>query len=403
MSHFIIVADDLTGATDTAARCFGSGLPAKVYLSPPQKPLEVGVSAVTSDSRHLPAPEAALAVGELVSALKAPPGAIWYKKIDSTLRGNLGSELDALLQGLATQATTSMEADSCAIVCPAFPAQGRGLLHGKLVLQTSEMPEISLAARLAEQTKRPQQAVALAQVRNGVTHLAHALREAVKDGVQLLTVDALTDADLAQIVAAAQQALSKVLYCGSAGLAGALAVHLQEESLRATAPASQRRQHEASGATLVVVGSGNPVAQEQLRRLKQLVQVQALECHPSTTGSAKWERRAGSLATVLHLPPPTAATELDGAVARNYAQMVGEQAATLWKESWPERLLVTGGDTAMAVLSGVGIQELTIVEEVMPGIARSEAQDGWGRQVEVILKPGGFGDAETLIQLLGVD
>jgi len=69
----------------------------------------------------LPADLAAQRVRALAAGMGEHAESTWYKKIDSTLRGHLGQELDALLDTLGR---------SCALVCPAFPAQRRGLVDG---------------------------------------------------------------------------------------------------------------------------------------------------------------------------------------------------------------------------------------------------------------------------------
>ena len=93
MRYLKILADDLTGAADTAARCRHFGMPATIFLDIPELPLPPGALAFTSDSRHLPADEAARQARNTAARLPRL-NAQWYKKIDSTLRGNIGSELD---------------------------------------------------------------------------------------------------------------------------------------------------------------------------------------------------------------------------------------------------------------------------------------------------------------------
>jgi uncharacterized protein YgbK (DUF1537 family) len=117
-----IIADDLTGAADSAARCVYAGLSAEIWFEE-QSELEtsdmpgVDVVAFSTDSRFLSPEEAAQRVTVTLSVLSSWAGTTWYKKIDSTLRGNLGSEIDALLAALP---------DAIAVISPAFPAQQRG-------------------------------------------------------------------------------------------------------------------------------------------------------------------------------------------------------------------------------------------------------------------------------------
>lgn len=397
--HFIIIADDLTGAADTAARCFGGGLPAMVYPAFSQQPLMVGAAAFTSDSRHLPAAQAAQSVSRLIESIAAPANAIWYKKIDSTLRGNLGSELDAMLATL-TSRHDAARAAPCAVVCPAFPDQGRGLINGQLVLQTGGPQGIDLPTRLQEQTTRPHAAIPLSEVQRGAAPLAQCLQDVTQAGAQLLSIDALTNSDLEIIVTAAQQALPNALFCGSAGLAGALTAHLLRQHPPALSPPFMGEARLTEAATLVVAGSGNPIAQQQIQQLRGMSNLHTIEYQPQRIWALSPDLILSNPTILLHLPPPAASAILDGPEARQHAAMLGEQATILWQMLWPRRVILTGGDTAMAVLSRVGIEQLTIIEELMPGIPLALGHDRWGRTVEVILKAGGFGDAQTLVQLV---
>src|SRR5215212_9362315 len=133
--NLIILADDLTGAADCAARCRQAGLSATITLPGARVCESDGAICCTSDSRHLPADLAARRVHELAASFGTYAGSIWYKKIDSTLRGHLGQELDALLDALGR---------SCALVCPAFPAQRRGLADGYLVIDSAPAQPLHL-------------------------------------------------------------------------------------------------------------------------------------------------------------------------------------------------------------------------------------------------------------------
>src|SRR5918998_6730177 len=125
VDRVVIVADDLTGALDTAAVLRRQGFGACVVLDAAQFTssglLPFDVLAITTETRHLAAPEPVL--GRLVPML--PPESLVYKKIDSTLRGAIGAELVALLDNSPAHA---------ALVVPALPAQGRALVHGHLVV-----------------------------------------------------------------------------------------------------------------------------------------------------------------------------------------------------------------------------------------------------------------------------
>src|SRR5689334_20516665 len=206
----MILADDLTGAADCAARCHAAGLGAAIALPGARIPDGGGAICCTSDSRHLPPDLAAQRVRELAGGMGKYRQSMWYKKIDSTLRGHIGQELDALLDALGR---------SCALVCPAFPAQQRGLADGALVIDPAPAQPPHLPTLLASQSRRAVGAIGLADIRGGVGHLTQRLLAERAAGAELLAADALEEADLQTLLEAALQALPDALLCGSAGLA----------------------------------------------------------------------------------------------------------------------------------------------------------------------------------------
>jgi uncharacterized protein YgbK (DUF1537 family) len=105
-----MIADDLTGACD-AGVAFS---PAYVVLREPWPP-DAAALVFSTASRNDPPDVAAAKVRALRQHLPSAP--ILFKKIDSVLRGNVRAELDAM-------------AAPGAVVCPAFPEQGRTVKNG---------------------------------------------------------------------------------------------------------------------------------------------------------------------------------------------------------------------------------------------------------------------------------
>jgi D-threonate/D-erythronate kinase len=398
ISPLLILADDLTGAADTAARCCGVGLPALIYLQPPRPPLTPGVTAFTSDSRHLPPGAAAARVQELARPLQGQPGR-WYKKIDSTLRGNIGSEIDALLDLLALP---------CAIVCPSFPAQGRGLEDGYLVAPNLPPRSLHLPSLLQEQSRRRIEAIPLATVRSG--DFEEELAKALVRGAQLLVVDALADADLAQILMAVAAVIPEALLCGSAGLVGILAESMAGReaaglTASSTACLAEDSSHEAREGVQVVlvVGSGSEMAHRQVEHLcsEEEVARLLLDSDSPTLAADDLPDRLPRLC-LFHLPQPTPGAPLEGPLARRYAEQLGAAAVAFIEKSEPSLLILTGGDTAVSVLGRLGIDRLQVVAELLPGMPLCEGSANDGCSYRVIMKPGSFGDERTLVRLLAL-
>ena len=386
----LILADDLTGTADTASRCRAAGLPATIFLAPPHPPLPAGVVAFTSDSRHLSPQAAARRVREVAVPLVGV-SALWYKKIDSTLRGNIGSELDALLDLLDAPA---------ALVCPAFPAQARGLVNGRLVAPGGPAVGIHLPGLLREQSRYPVQSFSLEDVRSG--ELAERFQRKDANGQRrrgegeraLFVVDGMTDADLGLIVDAAQS-IPGVLLCGSAGLIGEVA---KRQAGGKELPGFAKPGSSAVNA-LVVVGSGSPMAHRQI--------VGLLAAYPAAArlvveaGDAPSAAPLDNPIVLIHQPPPAPGALLDGPEARQRAERLADTVCAHIAQRLPALLLLVGGDTAVAVLSRLGVARLTVESELLPGMPLCTA-DVNGRSLRVVMKPGSFGDENALASLLRI-
>ena len=380
----VILADDLTGAADSAARCCGSGMAAIVCVQPPTSPPRCDALALTSDSRHLPAPLAAQRVRTLLDGLALPPDTAWYKKLNSTARGNLGSEIDAMLEELGRL---------YAVVCPAFPAHGRGLRHGTLVWPHAPRPPVHLPSLLARQSRYPVASLELPHVRLGTTHLLTQLRDATRDGQRrLLVLDAVTDDDLATIAAAAIALLPSVLPCGSAGLVGALATRLPRSGRPGISP-TESAGHGMDRPAVVVVGSGSTTAHRQIEYARRHGQVRTVDIRANAT-------RAWGGDTVFHLPPPAAQATLDDGTARGAARELADAALPTLRRGQAAVLVLVGGDTAMILLERLGITQLTVVRELLPGMPLAQAVDRNGHRRWVVLKAGNHGDETALVTLL---
>jgi len=387
MQQILILADDLTGAADTASRCRAAGLSATIFLTPPRPSLPAGVVAFTSDSRHLPPAEAAARTRAVAAPLADQP-AIWYKKIDSTLRGNIGSELDALLDLLDTPA---------ALVCPAFPTQGRGLRKGSLIAPNLSA-EVHLPTLLRQQSRYPVLSFSLEDVRSGALAERFQRRAAEAQSRRggwdrlVFVVDGMTDEDLGWIVDAAE-AVPGLLLCGSAGLIGEVAKRQgQKEDLPGFGKPGR-----SESKTLIVVGSGSPVAHRQIDGL--------LAAHPAAprlvleANSVNGTAPVDAPLVLIHQPPPLPGTPLDGPDARRRAELLADAALVQIGRMQPGLLILVGGDTAVAVLSRLGVDQLTVQTELLPGMPLCTAQVN-GRSLQVVMKPGSFGDEETLARLL---
>jgi uncharacterized protein YgbK (DUF1537 family) len=317
-----LLADDLTGALDTAARFVGLvGVVPTVWT---HEAIPAGSCAIDSGTRERDAASARAVVASLAPALAA--GEIAFKKIDSLLRGHLVPELRACLDARSPDGLLFAHT----ILAPAFPFQGRITRRSRTWLRDgADWREIAF------------------------DHAA----------LPVPMHDAETDADLDRIVTVGRRLAGRVLWCGTAGLAGALAV-------RRAVPAPALR-----GPVLALIGSDHAVTQNQI---------------------AAW-RESASARAAIDLRTILLWTGIDRDSARRLIATGFE--AQLATAARPGVLFVSGGETLRAVCTSLGGTRLDVDGELEPGVPTSLLRGGrWDGQ-RVVSKSGAFGDAGFLIRL----
>jgi 4-hydroxythreonine-4-phosphate dehydrogenase len=273
---------------------------------------------------------------------------VLIKKIDSTLRGHVAAELAAAAGVLGRRPI---------LFAPAFPGQGRTVRDARLHL--AGKPRSGDLRALLAHAGLPATHLDLASVRGG--GLARAMRAALATGAKALACDAVRDADLDAIARAGLRLRPRPLFVGSAGLARALA-----RTFARTAAAPRPKLDWRP--VIAVVGSASPVSARQARELarsRRLIGAGALV-------RMAWTREPGP----RDIP----------AVRR-----LGRQVARLAPRA---HYVLTGGETARAVLAARGLRELRLLGEVEPGVPFGMAPDG----TLVCTKAGAFGNPGTLVK-----
>jgi len=400
MQRWLILADDLTGANDCAVAFARHGHTATVTWGEAD-PAE-GVLAIDANSRRM-APADAAARHRALMAAWHQPGTALFKKIDSTLRGQPAAELAETLAVLR-------EADrpALALVAPAFPDTGRTTEGGRVRLHGAPLEDSSLWAREHSYPSAELRAVLataglgaghlpLAGVRAGEAALAAALREAVAGPLPALVCDAATAGDLAAIACASLPLAGQVIWVGSGGLAAALA---------AAAPAGQAAvpfhapPTSSAGGLLLVVGSLAEASRAAAARLREADGVHSFALTPALLREgpgAAWQARAEAIAAVLARGEDalvTIAAEPEADLAQGPA--LAEALAALLHPAGRHMggLFATGGETACAVLTRLGVGGIRLLDEIEPGVPLGITRGRIG--IPVVTKAGAFGGAETI-------
>ncbi|WP_197321142.1 four-carbon acid sugar kinase family protein [Saccharomonospora sp. NB11] len=376
-----VIADDLTGAGDTALQFAEAGWTAELLLHAGASTAEV--VAVTTDSRALAPAEAATRVRDTTAGLLDAGVPRLYKKIDSTLRGPVRAEIDAVLDTLGPDVT--------AVVCPAFPAVGRTLVDGTLLVDGTPVADTSVG-------RDPVTPVTCSHVPTlldapsvrldpdlGPEDWARAARAAGR----VVVVDAADDADLDRVAALTAALGDRAVAVGSAGLA---------------APLARRwRQPAPSGTALVVVTTLHSATAEQAHRLSASGVPTVAPTPQQVLDDDAWaEFTATALAEAARRPEVLllqAPERGDGDLAADVvAARLGKLAARLVHETDVTGLVATGGDGARAVLAALGGNGIRVTGQVAPGVPLGTVVGGPNAGLPVATKAGGFGGPDVLTQ-----
>lgn len=386
----VVVADDFTGANDAGVSLALCGKTVSVAFSLPF-PSPTAALVINTDSRALTSAEAADRIRRLPAEIA---GTRWLiKKIDSTLRGNVGAET-AALQALSGRRQV--------IVAPACPSAGRTTQHGRCLVHGVPVNETEFAS----DPKTPVTEAAVAarfpdSVATVVT--ADTLEAALVQGAELLIVDATRDDELDAVIATAHRCPQMPLLVGSAGLCDALARHL--------APVKRRP-------VLAVVGSMSEMAQRQIALAAAapgvttlLIDVEAVV--QGTTTDYLCQAIAALQAgrhCILYTCPDHAARHQIARICQQHqlsraalgdllCTFLGELTRQILRACPPAALYVSGGDVAIAVARALGAQGFAITGRVAQCVPYGRFLGcHWRRPV--MTKAGGFGKDETLLEVL---
>ena len=300
-----IIADDLTGALDSAAPFAGRELAVQVALSPEAVAAIAAsgaqVMAVSTRSRDGTEDAARKAMAQVVAAL--PAGVPVLKKIDSRLKGHVAAEI-----GMLDPARM--------LVAPAIPEFGRITQDGHVRGHGIARP-IPVAEALGPLAGRA------------------------------IIPDVTSPAEMA---AALDMAEPGDLLVGARGLAEALAIRMTgQPTATPVAPRAAR--------SLLVVGSRDPITVEQARRVQASGLATVL---PAPLGEAVPD------ATPPHLliqVVPGQATRTGAQVTDALARSIHPRLT-----AGRQALLLSGGATAEAVLAHMGIASLRLAGECLPGL-----------------------------------
>lgn len=375
MSVIRILADDLTGALDTAA-AFAGEVP--VFIDrPPSKDSRYAdalISVVATPARDVPPEELPGLLQPVLGWLKS--GDLAFKKVDSLLRGNTFAETAWIARAGRFHST---------VFAPAFPAQGRVTINGQ---------QWVLEAGNPTGQRHPVGAPFCDAFGSFGLSTGFDLQSSTSE-VDVWIPDVSSDLDLDGVALLAEHHdASTRLWCGSAGLAHALA---RRKGMAPPRLGNALPWPAGRGLTVLVSASQHPVLRDQWRVL----------CNASKPPARAERARDSEVIAALDLVRKGANSawfdlsseeNLSPALA---AQLLSAQTAQLVAGlPKPAQLIVVGGDTFLGLCRAAGVDALLAQASVRNGWGCARLQGGVWDGVPCYSRSGAFGGADDLLAMI---
>ena len=392
MAEVLAIADDLTGALEVGALFAESGVANVVTtrstLDRDPSTADFPVCVVDLESRHLAAEDAAKKVGDVATELRQAGGRGLYKKTDSTLRGPIGAELNAIMEAWP---------DRSLVFVPAYPRLGRVVRGGRLFIDGRPLEKTDFShdplqpvhSGWLREILEPSVDARVVLVENSDA-LSLRLEQAEKPA--LYVCDGETEDDLDAV---AQCVMSRKVWPLMAGPAGFVRPLSELLSL----PHGERPRRSAASTGLVVNGSLHAASRKQIQRAQssglplvvlsadQVSDADALRELIALSREHRW--------VLFETEPLKGSRAPDSTVSRTIAQRLAKVVSSFLAAHRTEALVVFGGDTAHAIVSALEVSDLRPLGELQVGVPVCHLQQG---EIDLTLatKAGGFGGPDTV-------
>jgi uncharacterized protein YgbK (DUF1537 family) len=372
------IADDTTGAIEVGAKFAMAGVSTLVSTGNDLGSERDGF-VVDARSRHLSPRQARERILQLAGAAIQAGVPYLFKKTDSTLRGHIAVEFQALLEAFPERPL---------LYVPAYPQMGRTVRDGALHVHGVPLAETAFAADRLNPSKQGWIPGLLAGA-CGAPVLTASTGERILEllstapGGAIILCDGTTDEDLQSAAQALAASGRDCIVAGTAGFCepwvNALPI---ERSFQGGVPAVRR--------CLVVSGSLHPASSGAILRAAE-TGTPAIALADQAAGD---DFTAAALAEALSAHPWVSLTT-PGTCRGSVGKRMGALAARVIDMQPVDGVAVFGGDTTLGVLEALGVSVVDPLLDLLPGIPVSNIRHG-ERRLALITKAGGFGDDGTL-------
>nr|WP_304220024.1 four-carbon acid sugar kinase family protein [Fredinandcohnia onubensis] len=414
-----IIADDLTGANDTGVKLAQKGIKTSVVFQLNMETTRNLDSIVYDTDTRYSEPQVAFEKVKQASLfLKENGFDIIYKKIDSTIRGNVGYELDAMYEVFKPDFI---------IIAPGYPSSGRVLKEGQIYLHgnrldhsdyaespTDKAFDYDLVQKLKRQSKYKS---ALFTNQELDEEIFHRLDARFKEQVPYLIFDSVEESDLKKIVEYISRSKYNVVWVGSSGLINYLpeGYHLETKSEQTLSISGNDNLP-----ALTVIGSFNDVTIKQLSRLLQEPNSQGFkidvprllenrvekenEINRIVVESQKKAEEGFNIVIYASSDKTEVfqALEQGKSAGKNATEICSEIADALGAITQQltgkkpfSGIVMTGGDTAKEVCKHLDAKGIELIDELSPVIPIGKIIGN--QNIYTITKGGSIGDEQSLV------
>lgn len=416
----LLIADDLTGGADAGAQFAKKNLRTLLISPKANKRIsfknyvsqEINVLAINTDSRGKSPDEAYQLILDLLTEYEEELFPILYKKIDSTLRGNIGSEIDAILEKTK---------NPLCFVAPSYPEQNRTLVGGIMIVGEKPLAMTEVARRTAvpiqeshvykilqNQSKNRIGWIDLTHVATSPEGLKRAVETEVHKGNRIIIFDAVSRQDLKNITEVGFLLEKKPLFVGSAGLAEEVA---QQLSLPRKEPLPKKIKIFQN--IFLISGTASSVTHQQLDRLTKRgipsyeLPLQLILDDWSKTKEEREEtiekisKSLSSGVCIFRSPREMLnPKESTNRITKILATVALEALKKSRIQPMTLALFLTGGETAQHMINVLEPQEIEIEGELLEGIVRGHLVGGDWNGMTIVTKAGAFGKEDALERTL---
>ena len=418
MIKLAAIADDLTGANDTALQFAKRNIKScvKINFANDDFTQDKDVIVIDSDSRDLNANEAYEKVHDICSAIKQYDIRCIYKKIDSTLRGNIGAEIKAV---------DDVFKPELVIIAPAYPVNKRITIGGYHLLNGMpiELTEIANAPKtpvkesfvlniLANQVHDKKMALLdFLTIKRGVGAIESEIKNLVSNGINWIVCDTVEDKNFMAIMDAVKS-FKEILWVGSAGLADYITYFYNWIGKECYEKDTRK------GPVLICAGSVSHTTQEQVKTLLEHedVNLLKLDIGKILIDKIQLEKYKIELQSMLKTDKDiliaTAQDDDDVLKAINIGKklnlsgkQVSEQVAVIMADlvssidlNLLSGMILTGGDIAVHICRAIGADSIEVISEIDTAIPLGYVQGKNLDKLFVVTKAGAFGKHDAFIK-----